>query len=439
MPRGSPSPPEPTWRDWLTRGSVKPPPEREGGMRRWMLPVGISGGAVAVLTIAVAGYRNGWLHGRAAPQATPIEPAVGHALRPRGGDPGLWDGPVPESALLVSGHFQEQTGQARSGPAPNKSASGGRGAVHAVEDPLEKFRGGSAEAMVNQGKDLVSVVEPFITFYAYRAAAGSDDNVLENSVVMDLAAVLSYIHLHVVPESPRAFGIDRIKRWKVTYRTTREYFNTKGGHLFGMFWDFQNGTCVDEKCDDFYRHYGLIVGCFQAPMDEFEKAPYWSFPEDENDNPVAHVGLYWSLPGACPSQGKDGDSQCREQLPGGQCDMAVGAPDCTYSAEDAGEIMLDELAGIKDYKSFVAGGGREYDPDTDSGNQNQFWDGVGMRPKCGKRIEAAYFLFGQKYPDMVASMAEPPCDAAGIEDGELVKPVNHSGAMQPTKSFHWMM
>jgi len=419
-----PDPPrEPTWRDWLTRGSTKRPPEPEGAVRRWILPVGISGGAAAVLGLVVAGYRSGWLNGRATPQAQPL----------RGGS-------LPESALSVIGHPQEQAERARAGPVPNRSGLGARGAAPASEDPLEQFRGGSAEqAMVNLGKDMVSQVEPFITFYAYRAAAGSDDNVLENSVVMDLAAVLSYIHLHVVLESPRAFGIDRIKRWKVTVRTTREYFNAKNGRSFGWFWDFQDGKCVDEKCDEYFRHYGMIVGCAQAPMNEFQEAPYWSFPDDGDDNPVAHVGLRWSLPGACPAQGKDADASCREQLPGGQCGMAVGAPDCTYSAEDAGEIMLDELAGIQDYKRFVAGGGCEYDPDTDSGSQNHFWDGMGTRLQCSRRIDAAYFLFGEKYPDLAASMAEPSCDAVGTADGELVQPLNHSGAMQPTKSFHWIM
>lgn len=412
-------PPEPTWRDWLTRGSTKPA-EPEGAVRRWILPVGILSGAAAVLTIAVAGYRGGWLHGRAASQAP--------------------TGPLPESALIVTGRPQEQAGQGHSGLVPNRSVSGGRGAAPAHDDPLEQFRGGSAEeAMVNQGRDMVSQVEPFMTFYAYRAAAGSDDDALDNSVVMDLAAVLSYIHLHVVSESPRAFGIDRIKRWKVTVRTTREYFNAKEGRSFGWFWDFQDGKCVDENCDDYYRHYGMIVGCAQAPMDEFQGAPYLSFPDSGDDNPVAHVGLLWSLPGACPSQGKDGDAQCREQLPGGLCGMAVGSPDCTYSAEDAGEIMLDELAGIKDYNSFVAGGGVEYDPDMDSGNQNTFWKGMGTRRQCDQRIKAASFLFAERYPELAASMAEPFCDAVGPIDGELVQPLNHSGAMQPMKSFHWTM
>ncbi|CAK0843906.1 unnamed protein product [Prorocentrum cordatum] len=101
--------------------------------------------------------------------------------------------------------------------------------------------------------------------------------------------------------------------------------------------------------------------------------------------------------------------------------------------------MVAVLTCIQDYKRFVAGGGCEYDPDTDSGSQNHFWDGMGTRLQCSRRIDAAYFLFGEKYPDLAASMAEPSCDAVGTADGELVQPLNHSGAMQPTKSFHWIM
>merc|ERR1719221_1630229 len=49
---------------------------------------------------------------------------------------------------------------------------------------------------------------------------------------------------------------------------------------------------------------------------------------------------------------KSKDAKCVKRMPGGHCKNATGAPDCTYSYEEAGEILLDELAGIGDYDKF---------------------------------------------------------------------------------------
>merc|ERR1719401_733159 len=49
---------------------------------------------------------------------------------------------------------------------------------------------------------------------------------------------------------------------------------------------------------------------------------------------------------------KSKDAKCVKRMPGGHCKNATGSPDCTYSYEEAGEIMLDELVGIDDYDEF---------------------------------------------------------------------------------------
>jgi hypothetical protein len=358
---------------------------------------------------------------------------VGFSLMRHGG------GAVPDSALTLKGEHGEPIGDEAS------ALSAGAPQVDwMTDDPLEHLRDDANEAIVNRGHDVVDKVEPFVTFYAYRPAAGQDDDEIENTVVMDLAAALSYVHRWVVSTSPRLKGIDRIKRWQVTTRTTREYFNAKDGRSFGWFWNFTDGQCVDEQCYDFYRHFGLIVGCGWAPHDEAHQAAYRSFAPaypDKKDKNIAddatRVPLYWSLPGECPSAGKDKDVNCKDNLPGGRCSMAVGAPDCTWSATDAGEILLDELAEIEDYSSFASGNNQEYDLDSDAGRGTEFWNGMNDRNKCDYRMNKAEGLFAKKYKEFASRMVEPPCDAVDVPIGELWAPPDHRGALKPLRGFHW--
>mmetsp|Transcript_40617 Transcript_40617/g.108969 ORF Transcript_40617/g.108969 Transcript_40617/m.108969 type:complete len:165 (+) Transcript_40617:2-496(+) len=136
-------------------------------------------------------------------------------------------------------------------------------------------------------------------------------------------------------------------------------------------------------------------------------------------------------------------------MPGGRCDKATGAPDCTYSYEEAGEIFLDELAGIDDYDNFwnysytkclqdeaqhktsenvSCVQNKEYDPKTDEGIGTNFWNGKLDKEKCVARMEAVRQLFKMHNPEFPADLDEPACEFDMFYDGEFQWAVNHTGA-----------
>ena len=84
---------------------------------------------------------------------------------------------------------------------------------------------------------------------------------------------------------------------------------------------------------------------------------------------------------------------------------------CTWNYEEAGEISLDELVGIKDYDSWKHGH-REYDPETDEGVKFSWWNGINSTSANEERVRQASELFDKKYPTMptVAELTNPPCD-----------------------------
>jgi len=145
--------------------------------------------------------------------------------------------------------------------------------------------------------------------------------------------------------------------------------------------------------------------------------------------------------------------ECTKRMPGGLCpkgiDKPTGAPDCTYTYEDAGEILLDDLVGIDDYNDFwnvsytrcakqKAVGelpeetecrhNKEYDVKTDKGTGTDFWNGKLDKEKCTERLEKARKLFKEKFPEFPEHLEEPPCEFDMYYDGEFKWNVNHSHA-----------
>jgi len=310
------------------------------------------------------------------------------------------------------------------------------------------------------------------TFYMYRAGSKASYP-LENTNTADLAGVMWYLHNEVVRNTPRKYAIDRIRRFKVTVKNTWEFWNAHK-RQFGAFVAYDAARCSTPVCKKIYHHYGFIVGC---QVCDTKVAAYlakdqtnWNCKKGEDQ---CRAPLWYSLPGPCPAMGlanediaanKDGgldvmsakSKDCLKRMPGGHCDKATGAPDCTYSYEEAGEIFLNELSGIDgDYNDFwntsftrcandVANGRlpkdhkcvhqKEYEPHLDKGIGCSFWDGVHDAEKGTARMEAVRKLFKKHYPDFPLSLPEPPCEFDMYYDGEWDWKINHKGA---NKSDWW--
>lgn len=103
---------------------------------------------------------------------------------------------------------------------------------------------------------------------------------------------------------------------------------------------------------------------------------------------------------------------CVETQPGGKCPGEMepnGQGDCTYNTQYAGEIEIDKLVGISDYQTFVASGGREYDPLTDQGVHLNFWDGRFDSVLNEWRTRKLMQLFDDTYPTE-KTIDAPECD-----------------------------
>lgn len=310
-----------------------------------------------------------------------------------------------------------------------------------------------------------------ITFYVYRAGSKTAYP-MENVNAADLAGVMWYLHNEVVVSTPRKYSIDRIRRYKVTLKNTQEFWNVHHRN-FGAFLAFDAARCTTPICGSIFSQYGFIVGCQVLPIDV---APYLGTAMTQVNGACkgedCNAPVWYSLPGPCPTEGlsnqqilgnsgtqdvmKAKGDTCLKEQPGGRCDSATGAPDCTFSYEAAGEIMLDELVGIKDYDYFWnssftdcerkvnAGIGhgpcrhnKEFDVDADEGVGCHFWDGKADKDKARGRMKAVRDLFKKHYPDMEYDLKEPACDFDMYYDGESDWPINHTGATKPSRGFSW--
>jgi len=304
-----------------------------------------------------------------------------------------------------------------------------------------------------------------VTFYVYRAQSVANYP-LENVDAADLAGVLWYLHHEVIPATPRKYHIDRIRRHKIRYKPTQEFWNVHHAS-FGPFFAYDGGRCTTPEGGKLYHQYGFLIGCQFVTLSE------GAYMSDKPTTVACKPGsdqcrspLWYSLPGPCPTKGlqqqdlkgnsetldvsKGKDPECVRRMPGGRCrggGPPTGAPDCTYSVEQAGEILLDELAGIEDYNEFwntsyykcqqdkmrgkVSGPcirNREYDGELDRGIGNTFWNGKFDKDRCHARMEKARALFRKHYPDF-PDLETPLCDFDMIYKDEFTWPANHTGGV----------
>mmetsp|Transcript_106709 Transcript_106709/g.301812 ORF Transcript_106709/g.301812 Transcript_106709/m.301812 type:complete len:298 (-) Transcript_106709:131-1024(-) len=295
----------------------------------------------------------------------------------------------------------------------------------------------------------------------YRAQSDVDYP-LENHNSADLAGVLWYVHNEIMGKNNwpkiRKYNITRILRFKVTMRTTDAFFDSFRKQ-FGPFVAFDNEKCTANDCDSIWAKYGFVVGCQVLNRDvanyvnNFAEVPQRQLCDGPGCGqsgglrsasagregvvgaaldtvgaraaalaPVSMLalpggaatslrpGIWYSLPGPCPSKvHAEKTDGCSAVQPGGRCSSVTGEPDCTFRADFAGEVRLDQLCGIADYAAFRKAGHQEYDDVTDLGVKCSFWDGKRDLQKCTQRLQHIQKLFADKYTDLPASLPTPPC------------------------------
>lgn len=355
-------------------------------------------------------------HGAPAPAPAGAAPAACHDARrhePCHADvawamrAGIWEHPDWYKGLKPESRFEEFQAElhrqnASRCPRPCRDAGAAR------------HYPGLPGASLDLSADTPWVSRKEFSFYMYRAQSTADFP-LENVDAANLAGVMWYLHNEIVPSvAPhRKYNITRILRFRITMKTTWEFYNVHR-RQFGGFVAFDSGRCTVPDCDRIWKHFGFIVGC---QFQNTKIAGYLSSVRTHLDSackePSCHSPVWYSLPGPCPSMEYDAKTaECRHQMPGGRCQRATGERDCTYSVEEAGEISLDELAGIRDYSAFFHAGNREYMHDIDGGVGNTFWNGKLDLNLCRKRMERVKKLFKQRYPHLPGcdDLPEPPCD-----------------------------
>jgi len=256
-----------------------------------------------------------------------------------------------------------------------------------------------------------------LTFYAYRAQ-GDEDYHVENNNLANLPGVLKYLHYEVVSAQERQddagvcarhYGITRILRFKLSMKNPQRLVEQFGEQLpqFGPFSAFDQGQCT--SCVDgvatFTNLGGYYVGCQKQSDAEFG---------------YGETAAWYSLPGACPSRPwLTKDAACSKEEPGGECPPhrpPDGSPACTWRLESAGELRLDELAGIDDYHHFCTQEKVEYSPGPGgvATGRSQggvcFWDDRGSRLANQERVATVRTMFKHKYPSLAEEMLGPLCD-----------------------------
>merc|ERR1719198_2329548 len=246
-------------------------------------------------------------------------------------------------------------------------------------------------------------------FYSYRAA-DSESYPFGNCDGASAMGVIGYLHHEVVGLGNftasghypvRKFGIDRIKRTLITMKTTPAVYDSYHAQ-FGPYNPFDSGKCSstdpsggDDGCVKRWASFGYTVGCLNHPF-----------------NQASSGEQYYDFPAACPIHDfKHWDDQCKLQYPGGECIRPDGRRECTWKEQDAGEIMLDDLEGLREtpYKTwaeFQAAKQCEYDKYPGecsvnglSGPGLPFWNVVGSPVNQKIRADKLQQMFKFKYPE----------------------------------------
>lgn len=152
----------------------------------------------------------------------------------------------------------------------------------------------------------------------------------------NLAGIMWYIQNEVVSGaygSGNKFGIERIRRFKVSMKATQPLINA--GMNFGVRVAFDFGNCTGPSCIWDWKHYGYNIGC----------------------------------------------NNLGEQLqPGGKCGSPTGSGDCTWSYQDEGEqIWLGDVYGASNM------------------SMQQFWNNSNSTTANEFKIKIVRDLFEKKY------------------------------------------
>jgi len=241
------------------------------------------------------------------------------------------------------------------------------------------------------------------TFYMYRVQ-GDADYPPENQNMANLAGALWYLHNEIVNNRyERRFHKTRIQRFKMTTQATQPLIDD--GMNFGVRFAFDAGQCTGPwRCADVFQRYGHVVGCNNVGQ----------FPTAQWKGKVFYPNAVWySLPGKCSTKRYNKHTvQCDLDEPGGHCDNVTGTGNCTYSYTYAGDISIDELENITDFKEFAKAGGWEYNNKTDRGVHMTFWDNKYNTSVCEERLSRANALFAEKFENEAfqQDLPDPTCD-----------------------------
>jgi len=274
---------------------------------------------------------------------------------------------------------------------------------------------------------------PLMSFYVYRAESPPPYYPQENTNEASIGGVLWYLHNECIftckgegfmsntgKWGDRKFGRDRIRRFKLTMKATQPLLD-KGMH-FSVLKSFDSGENTGPHRGESrwgpgtgplsvpeWNEFGFTVGC----------GIIGEFPHQDWSSGKAYENCIWySLPGACPTMNyKVGDDKCKDEFPGGLCEAATGQGNCTYSYEDAGFIMIDELVGItprwKDRAEFCSKCKTEGSADGPGGCGLDFW-GKNIWDKAAnqRQAEKALEMFDRKFPTMpkAHNLQPPRCD-----------------------------
>jgi len=229
-------------------------------------------------------------------------------------------------------------------------------------------------ALVFGEVDSVVEARKVHTFYLYRAM-NDYTYPIGNENMGNLPGVMWYLSNEVMPRCPKRYNIQRIKRIKVHYKATSELFDR--GMNFGVRYSYDAGKCTGSNtrlmgsCNRTWDRFGYVLGC-----NKFTSHYPWPIVDT-----VYPDGVWYGLPIE------------------GRCDHPTGEWNCTWSYEDAGEVMLEELEQNVTGYGYCCGG-----------NCTGFWDGRFLSSFCDRRLQQTYDLFAAKYPDMPRDLPVPDCD-----------------------------